>query len=144
MSIAYFNGEFSPLDEVHVSPLDRGFLFGDGVYEVIPVYSGQLFRFDDHIDRLERSMNGIKLENPCSRKQWRELLDELIAHNGTDKGAANLSIYFQVTRGVAPRNHAFPDNAQPSVFMMCNEVSDQELQPLLALTREDNRWDRCD
>ena len=140
MSIAYFNGEFLNLEDVRVSPLDRGYLFGDGVYEVIPVYAGNLFRFDGHLDRLERSMTGISLDNPYSREQWRETLEDLVARNN----GGNQSIYFQVTRGVAPRNHAFPEDVQPSVFMMSNEVHEHELKPLKALTRVDNRWGRCD
>lgn len=140
MSIAFFDGRFMPLDEVRVSPLDRGYLFGDGVYEVVPVYAGRPFRMEEHLDRLDRSMDAIELAAPFPRERWRELLAELVKRNG----GGEQSIYFQVTRGVAPRSHAFPVDAPPVVFMMSRAGGGGTPKPAAAITREDNRWDRCD
>lgn len=140
MDIAYLNGDFAPLGETRVSVLDRGFLFGDGVYEVIPVYAGQLFRLSAHLDRLENSLAGIKLANPSSRAQWMALLAELVERNGD----GDQLVYFQVTRGAAPRNHKFPSEVSPSVFAMSNPASKSPGEPVSAITREDYRWRRCD
>ena len=142
MSVAYFNGTFMPLEDVHVSPMDRGFLFGDGVYEVIPVYAGRLFRLEEHLDRLDRSMQGIDLPNPYSRDRWRALLDELVKRNGSGEQ----SVYFQVTRGVAvPRSHAYPHDTRPTVFAMTRAVAASSgASPMSAITRHDNRWEHCD
>lgn len=141
MTIAYLNGNFLPLEDAHISVLDRGFIFGDGVYEVIPVYAGKMFRLQEHLQRLERSLVGIELSNPLSREQWQDLLETLIEKNG----GGDQSIYLQVTRGVAPRNHNFPAEIKHTVFMMSQPFKDPE--PLLgvkAITRADNRWQRCD
>jgi D-alanine transaminase len=140
MSVAYFNGQFMPLEEVRVSPLDRGYLFGDGVYEVVPAYGGKLFRLDEHLDRLERSMAAIELANPLSRAAWCELLQDIVARNGLGEQ----SVYLQVTRGVAERNHAFPSATPPSVFIMSKPVAGSGAQAMRAITRVDNRWERCD
>jgi len=142
MNMAYFNGEFMPLEEVRVSPMDRGFLFGDGVYEVIPVYGGRLFRLEDHLDRLERSMQAIELSNPYSRERWHGMLDELVGRNG----GGEQSLYFQVTRGVSvPRNHAYPHDVQPTIFAMTRaSTPSTTVTPMAAVTRHDNRWERCD
>ncbi len=141
MSIAYFDGDFLPLDEVRVSPLDRGYLLGDGVYEVIPVYGGRLFRLQEHLDRLERSMAAIELGNPYARERWVKLLGELVSRNG----AGEQSLYCQVTRGVAPRDHAFPEGVSPVVFAMTKVTGHRtQVRPATAITREDNRWGRCD
>lgn len=141
MTIAYLNGNFLPLEDAHISVLDRGFIFGDGVYEVIPVYAGKLFRLQEHLQRLERSLAAIELSNPLSQAQWQDLLETLIEKNGN----GDQSIYLQVTRGVAPRNHNFPAVIKHTVFMMSQPFKDPE--PLLgvkAITRADNRWQRCD
>lgn len=141
MNVAYFNGEFMPLEDVRVSPLDRGFLFGDGVYEVVPVYGGRLFRLDEHLARLERSMASIELTNPMTREQWKGALEEIVTRNASGEQ----SVYLQVTRGVAPRNHAFPQDTAPSVFIMSKPaLATHGGKPLRAITRADNRWDRCD
>lgn len=140
MSVAYFNGEFMPLEDVRVSPLDRGYLFGDGVYEVVPAYGGQLFRLDEHLERLERSMAAIDLTNPFPRAAWCELLRDIVARNGRGEQ----SVYLQVSRGVAERNHAFPQDTPPSVFIMSKPASGGGARPVRAITRADNRWDRCD
>jgi D-alanine transaminase len=127
-----------------VSVLDRGFIFGDGVYELVPVYSRVPFRLDEHLARLERSLGEAKIRNPYSRPQWREHIYRLIdAQPFDDQG-----IYFQVTRGVAQRDHAFPKNVEPTVFMMSNPLvnppQDQVEKGSAAVSAHDNRWLRCD
>lgn len=141
MTIAYFDGEFMPLDQVRVSPLDRGYLLGDGVYEVVPVYSGTLFRIDEHLDRLYRSLAAVNIRDPLTPEGWLHTLTDLIARNGD----GDQSLYFQVTRGVAPRNHAYPDNVDPVVFAMTKMMPARSApKPVFAITRPDNRWGRCD
>lgn len=141
MTIAYLDGEYLPLADVRISPLDRGFLFADGVYEVIPVYAGRLFRADAHLQRLERSLDGIDIEDPLGRAGWRALLEEMVERNG----GANQALYLQVTRGAAPRDHGFPDGVAPTVFAMTRIVDgDPPAGPLHAVTRPDIRWSRCD
>lgn len=148
MAKVYLNGAFLAPDEARISPLDRGFLFADGIYEVIPAYNGILFRFDEHYVRLERSLREIDITNPYSREEWRALCDELLAHNGS----GNLSIYLQVTRGAAEkRDHAFPNPpVSPTVFMMTNPIavpaadSPDSATGSSAITLDDIRWARCD
>lgn len=141
MSTAYFKGEFLPLAAVRVSPLDRGYLLGDGVYEVVPVYGGKAFCIDAHLDRLERSLSGIRIENPLSRNDWVEILGTLVARNG----GGEQSLYFHVTRGEAPRDHAFPEGIRPLVFAMSRPGPGRDSpEPISAVTRADNRWGRCD
>lgn len=133
-----------PIEEACIPVLDRGFIFGDGVYEVIPVYSRKPFRLDNHLNRLQHSLDGIRLRNPHTNEQWRNLLTQLIENNDGD----DQSIYLHITRGVAVRNHAFPENTEPTVFMMSNPL----LAPpqtlfttgIAAITAADNRWIRCD
>ena len=139
----YLNGDFLPLAQAQVSVLDRGFLFGDGVYEVIPAYGGHFFRLEVHLQRLEHSLRAIRLKNPCSLEQWRCLLQELVAANeGEDQ-----ALYLQVTRGPATRDHAFPKHIQPTVFAMSNPLNplpeDIRTQGIAAITREDIRWKYC-
>lgn len=130
-----------PLEAVRVSPLDRGYLLGDGVYEVVPVYGGGLFCIEAHLDRLARSLDAIAIENPLSRSAWVEMLESLIGRNG----GGDQSLYFQVTRGEAPRNHAFPLGSEPLVFAMSKPGSKTASpRPITAVTRADNRWGRCD
>lgn len=140
----FLNGKFIPVDEARVSVLDRGFIFGDGVYELVPVYSRVPFRVDEHLARLERSLAAVQIRNPYSRAEWRDIIVQLVAKQPfEDQG-----VYFQVTRGVAKRDHAFPKDAAPTVFVMSNPL----LSPLQALvesgaaavTAIDNRWYRCD
>jgi D-alanine transaminase len=141
----YLNGEFLPLGEARVSVLDRGFLFGDGVYEVIPAYGGRPFRLSGHLQRLQRSLDAIRLKNPHSDGDWRRLVHELLARNpGEDQG-----IYLQITRGAAPkRDHAIPSGIAPTVFAMCNPILPPSpriaAEGIGAVTREDSRWLRCD
>lgn len=143
MSIVYLNGEFLPLAQAQISVLDRGFLFGDGVYEVIPVYGGHFFRLTPHLQRLEDSLRAIRLENPLSLSQWREVLQQLVARNeGQDQ-----SVYLQVTRGAAARDHAFPKKVEPTVFAMSNPLhplsAEFRSKGIAAVTREDTRWQCC-
>ena len=133
-----------PIEEACIPVLDRGFIFGDGVYEVIPVYSRKPFRLDNHLLRLQHSLDGIRLKNPNSNEQWRHLLAQLIENNDGD----DQSIYLHITRGVAKRDHAFPENVEPTVFMMSNPLlAPQQAQlttGIAAITAVDNRWVRCD
>src|SRR5690606_30170592 len=115
----YLNGRFVPIDEARIPVLDRGFIFGDGVYEVIPVYSGHPFRMPQHLARLQASLDAIKLVNPMSAAQWGRLVRRMVELNeGRDQ-----AVYLQVTRGVARRDHAFPADATPTLFMMSNPMS---------------------
>ena len=142
--IVLLNGEFLPLGEAKVSVLDRGFIFGDGVYELIPVYAGEPGRMAHHLARLQRSLDGIGLPNPHSDAQWEALVRALIGR----QPFANQGVYFQVTRGVAKRDHAFPKDTVPTVFMMSNPLATpaREVveQGVAVVTAEDNRWHRCD
>ncbi len=141
MTIAYLNGEFQPLEETRISPLDRGFLFADGVYEVIPVYAGRLFRADAHLDRLERSLASIRIADPLGRTGWNTLLDGIIERNG----GGHQAVYLQVTRGAAPREHGFPGSVAATVFAMTRILDGQpQILPINAVTRPDIRWTRCD
>ena len=120
MSIVYLNGEYLPIEQASVSVLDRGFLFGDGVYEVIPAYGGHLLRLAEHLQRLQNSLDAIRLHNPLSEQQWTEILQTLLEKNPSQ----DQSVYLHVSRGVAPqRDHAFPARPQPTVFIMVNPGS---------------------
>jgi D-alanine transaminase len=132
-----------PIEEACIPVLDRGFIFGDGVYEVIPVYSRQPFRLFEHLDRLQHSLDGIRLQNPLTQTEWQELLNQVIAKNeGEDQ-----YIYLHITRGVAKRDHAFP-NVSPTIFIMSNPLLPPPAEFLksgaTAITAIDNRWMRCD
>jgi len=140
----YLNGRFLPLEDARIPVLDRGFIFGDGVYEVIPAYSGHPFRMAQHLARLQRSLEAIKLANPMSVVRWGRLVKKLIALNqGRDQ-----AVYLQVTRGVARRDHAFPAEATPTVFMMSNPMTtparDLVQKGCACVSATDNRWLRCD
>ena len=141
---AYLNGQFLPLAEAKVPVLDRGFVFGDGVYEMVPVYSKKPFRLDAHLRRLQVSLDGIRLANPHGMAEWRERILHLIEL----QSFADQSLYIQVTRGVAPRDHAFPEGVMPTVFMFTQPLvtaSDaQKAAGVCAVTAVDNRWLRCD
>ena len=139
----YLNGKFMPVEQAMIPVLDRGFIFGDGVYEVIPVYSRQPFRLDGHLQRLQSSLDNIRLDNPHTDDQWREIIGRLIASNEPE----DQSLYLQVTRGVAKRDHAFPANTTPTVFMMSNPLlpptPEQIQNGVGVITAADNRWLRC-
>jgi len=143
-TVAYLNGEFLPLSKARISPLDRGFIFGDGVYEVIPVYSRRVFRLEDHLQRLDNSLAGIRLPNPHRHPQWTQIIRELVRRSPHE----DQSLYLQVTRGVAKRDHAFPKDTAPTVFLMTNALSVPTPEAVdsgvAAVTLLDNRWLRCD
>ena len=138
-SIAYINGKFKPLSDVHISPLDRGFIFGDGVYEVIPVYDGNAFRLDAHLRRLNNSLEAIRLPNPHSEQQWQSIIQGLIDKNSP----GDRSLYLQITRGVADRDHAFPKANGTTVFAMSKPLPATKQSPVKAITLEDIRWQWC-
>jgi len=143
MSIVFLNGEFENAEQAKVSVFDRGFLLGDGVYEVIPAYSGALFRIEEHLDRLQQSLDAIRLTNPYSHSQWQGILNDLVKQNNH----TDASVYLQVTRGVAIRDHAFPSDVRPTVFAMVNKITplsaDYYENGVAAITLDDNRWSRC-
>ena len=136
----YLNGDYLPVEQAKVSVMDRGFLFGDGVYEVIPCYLGQLFHLQAHIDRLIASLAGIRMANPYTTEQWSAIFKPLI------DASQNQYIYLQITRGVAEkRDHAFPANTPPTIFVMCNNIVPfAGLETgVKALTLDDSRWKFC-
>ena len=140
----YLNGHFMPLADAKVPALDRGFVFGDGVYELVPVYSRKPFRLEEHLRRLQHSLDGIRLANPHGVARWRELIEQLIALQEFD----DQSVYLQITRGVAPRDHAFPPGVPPTVFMfaqpLVSATGAQKAAGVCAITAPDIRWGRCD
>ncbi len=143
-SVVYLNGEFIAAQDAKVSVLDRGFLFGDGVYEVIPAYAGRLFRLPEHLDRLQRSLRGVRIADPYDRARWTAVLDEVVARNGR----GDQSVYLQITRGVAPtRTHAFPPEMVPTVFAMSSPLHTLNRQRrergAHVITHEDIRWRLC-
>ena len=140
---AHFNGAFLPLDQIRISPLDRGFVFGDGVYEVIPVYGGKPLRARAHFERLQRSMDEIRLVNPHTVDEWTAITMKLLeSHPG------NQSVYIQVSRGAPPkRDHVIPVGLAPTVFMMCYPLASPSKEQVDAgvacVTAKDFRWEKC-
>lgn len=144
MATVFLNDTFLPAEQAKVSVFDRGFLFGDGVYEVIPVYGRQPFRLQQHLNRLQNSLDGIRLANPFDDERWSQLITEVIELNEGD----NQAVYLQVTRGAAPREHLFPKHVQSTVFIMSNPLNSvpdsYKEKGIKAITVEDIRWQRCD
>jgi D-alanine transaminase len=141
----WLNGELKPLAEATVSPLDRGFLFADGVYEVVPVHRGRPFRLREHLDRLDRSLREIRLANPHTHGEWAAILERV----ALSAGGAEMLLYVQVTRGAERgRNHLFPAGVPPTVFAFANSFPAPAARTLesglAAVTLEDIRWARCD
>jgi D-alanine transaminase len=140
----YLDGRFLPLEDAKISVLDRGFIYGDGVYELIPVYYRQPYRLPQHLARLQRSLDGIRLANPHTDAEWETIVRELIARTPLDDQA----VYFQVTRGVAKRDHSFPTGVAPTVFMMSNPLplptKEQIERGVAVVTAADERWLHCD
>jgi D-alanine transaminase len=142
--IVYLNGKFMPIEEAYVPVLDRGFIFGDGVYEVVPAYSKHPFQLAEHLRRLQYSLDKVRITNPHSDAEWTQLIAEIIKRNNGD----DQSVYFQITRGVAKRDHAFPKGVTPTVFMMSNPLVTPS--PALVdsgvacISAEDYRWLNCD
>jgi D-alanine transaminase len=138
------NGQMLPLSQAKVSVLDRGFIFGDGVYEVIPVYARRLFRFDEHMARLARSLDKLRIHNPHSNEEWLRHARSLVAAVPAD----DQLVYIEVTRGVAPRDHVMPEGITPTVFLMSNPMrpptADQRHHGVACVTARDFRWERGD
>ena len=143
-TLCYLNGEYTPLNLAKVSVLDRGFLFGDGIYEVLPVYGRRLFRFDEHMARLDRSLAKVRIANPHTAAEWLERCRRLI----DAQAASDQLLYLQVTRGVAPRDHVMPTDIEPTVFIMASAMkppsAEQRHRGVACVTARDFRWERGD
>ena len=145
----YLNGDYTPLKDAKISVMDRGFIFGDGVYEVVPSYGGKLFRFNDHVARLDRSLAELRITNPLSKKEWHEIATNLIAGHARIQGleGQNQIIYIQISRGVAMRDHAMPPGLTPTVFMMCSPMklpsAQQRVEGVACVTADDFRWGKA-
>ena len=145
----YLNGDYTDLPNAKISVMDRGFIFGDGVYEVVPVYGGHLFRFEQHMDRLDRSLGELRIANPLSRLQWAEIARQLTAAyaNFSKERIADTHqlIYIQITRGVALREHVMPQNITPTVFVLANAMTmpsaAQRSAGVACVTADDFRWE---
>lgn len=147
-TLCHLNGEFLPLNEAKISVLDRGFIFGDGVYDVAPVYGRKLFRFDDHMARLERGLKKIRIPNPHDRETWLALCRRLVNALYEKTGAEDQLVYVQISRGVALRDHVMPQGIAPTVFMMANPMkppsADMRRHGVACVTARDFRWERGD
>ncbi|NDU80000.1 MAG: D-amino acid aminotransferase [Ferrovum sp.] len=143
MSQVYLNGNWLPIEQAQVSVLDRGFIFGDGVYEVIPVYGHKPLALEDHLARLDRSLAGIAMHSPFTHKEWAGIIQQAC----TLEGSAQQSVYIQITRGIAPRDHAFPIGVSPTVFVMAKPMAPPPKswlqEGVFAVTHMDFRWDCC-
>jgi D-alanine transaminase len=146
MSIAYLNGSYMPIEEAKISPLDRGFLFGDGIYEVVPSYGGEMVGFGPHIARMQDGLSAIEIKLGWDEAKWRELCDTICEKNGN----GNLGIYLHVTRGADnKRHHPYPDGIEPTVFAFTFEIPQppaadrNTIKPYTCSTGVDKRWDRC-
>jgi D-alanine transaminase len=147
-TLCYLNGEYGPLHLAKVSVLDRGFIFGDGIYEVVPAYGGRLFRFEEHMARLGRSLAKLRITNPHTTVEWLERCRQLVAALVTQTAAPDQMVYIQVTRGVAIRDHVMPPDITPTVFMMCSPLkqasAEQRHQGVACVSARDFRWERGD
>ncbi len=146
-TLCYLNGAFTELRNAQVSVLDRGFIFGDGVYEVLPCYGGVAFRFDQHMARLDRSLTELRIRNPLSRAEWWAIAQRLALSLRDSRGAAHQLIYIQVTRGVAMRDHAMPAGIAPTVLVMVSEMKlatpAQREHGVACVTADDFRWEKA-
>ena len=148
-ALVYLNGDVLPISQAKVSVLDRGFIFGDGIYEVVPVYAGKVFRFDEHMARLDRSLAKIRIANPLSKPEWLERCRTLVAALAQRETAlVDQMVYIQVTRGVAPRDHVMPADVAPTVFMMTGVMkpatAEQRHAGVACISARDFRWERGD
>ena len=147
-TLCYLNGRFQRLCDAQVSVLDRGFIFGDGLYEVVPVYGRKLFRFDEHMARLARNLGKLRIANPFDREQWLERIRPLVAALAERQAAEDQLVYIQITRGVALRDHVMPADIEPTVFMMVSAMkpptAEQRHQGVACTTARDFRWERGD
>ena len=140
MGLVYLNGEFKPIEEASINVLDRGFIFGDGIYEVIPIFNRKIFRFSEHITRLENSLREIYMSNPLKENEWRDIFNKLI----DSLEQANQSIYLQITRGVSRRDHDISITDKPTVFAMSRPLETNNFSSgIKAITHEDIRWQLC-
>ena len=147
----YLNGEFSNLRDAKVSVLDRGFIFGDGVYEVVPAYGGRPFRFDEHMARLDRSLAELRIDNPMNHARWRALVLQLMAAyaKAVEKPLEQTDqlVYIQVTRGVAMRDHVMPPGLTPTVFVISNRMfiypEKDRAEGVACVTADDFRWKKA-
>ena len=147
-TLCHLNGRTLPLRDAQISVLDRGFIFGDGIYEVVPVYGRRLFRFEQHMARLDRSLGKVRIPNPHTRDGWLALIRPLIERLAQTSGAEDQLVYIQLTRGVAVRDHVMPQGLQPTVFMMVNPMkpasAEQRREGVACVTARDFRWERGD
>jgi D-alanine transaminase len=146
MSIVYLNGDYMPMEEARISPMDRGFLFGDGIYEVIPSYDGKLVGFAPHMKRMQDGLDAIEIQLHVDHQAWRYIADQLTERNG----GGNLGIYFHVSRGAdSKRHHAYPENIAPTIYAFAFEIPPAPIPqkdaatPYTVATAEDLRWKRC-
>ena len=147
----WLNGQMSTVNEAKVSVLDRGFIFGDGVYEVVPAYEGRPFRFEQHMARLDRSLGEMRIRNPLDRSAWRKVVDDLVSayaqYAGKKPAETNQLVYLQVTRGVAMRDHVMPPDIEPTVFAMVNRLyiytPEERAKGVMCVTADDFRWKKA-
>ena len=150
MTIAFLNGEFMPLSEAKISPMDRGFLFGDGIYEVIPTYHGKAVGMTGHLSRMRDGLAAISITNPYNAQQWQQNLNGLIDANASHFPSGNIGVYFHISRGTdTKRYHAYPQNITPTVFGFAFEIAPAQpleaanVKPFKVALEEDKRWQRC-
>jgi D-alanine transaminase len=147
----YLNGEYTPLKDARISVLDRGFIFGDGVYEVVPAYGGRLFRFEQHMARLARSLAELRIPNPMTAAEWQAVASKLVAAHAQSTGApaeqGNQLVYIQLSRGVAMRDHPMLPGLTPTVFVMANAMklpsAQQREAGVACVTAGDFRWEKA-
>ena len=146
-TLCYLNGEYGALADAKISVLDRGFIFGDGVYEVLPAYGGRIFRFEQHMARLDRSLAELRIANPLDRAQWLAVARKLLADHAARTGAPEQILYIQVTRGVAVRDHVMTEGIAPTVFMMCSTMKPpteaQRRDGVACVSADDFRWEKA-
>ena len=144
----YLDGEYTRVCDAKVSVLDRGFIFGDGIYEVVPVYGRRLFRFDEHMARLQRSLTKVRIDNPHTPEDWLQRCRRLVQMLAEQTGAEDQLVYIQVTRGVAVREHTMPSGITPTVYMMVTPMKpptpEQRHHGVACMTARDFRWERGD
>ncbi|AOW12019.1 D-amino acid aminotransferase [Hydrogenophaga crassostreae] len=147
-SLCYLNGRYGRVCDTQISVMDRGFIFGDGVYEVLPAYSARVFCFEQHMARLDRSLQALRIPNPLERAEWQAIARRLIDDLSQTTGATNQLIYIQVTRGIAPRDHVMLPGLKPTVYVMASEMKlaseAQREQGVACVTADDFRWKKAD
>ncbi|WP_018981546.1 aminotransferase class IV [Salinimonas chungwhensis] len=150
MTLAFLNDEYLPLDQARISPMDRGFLFGDGIYEVIPTQNGKAIGLSAHLQRMSRGLNDIEIPNPMQKKQWESVIQTLVTHNATEFESSSIGVYLHVSRGTAAqRNHAYNDKMVPTVFCYAFEMAAPPVPDRTAVKGlhvalgRDLRWQRC-